>query len=597
MLNRAEFNQLQSRMLSHMARSMYVFYIQPQARQGHSIIDPIDLSNKLISNSMAMPCSPTIYDIEAALNELEQNGLIRRLNPNLPWQNASIVLPLFARELANVPQPPFRMFASWEPGPGFKDTALLAGLAEFSYRDHELRTFINYWMTTTSEQTQSSWERAFIKRLLKMRSAAEMSSLRPNRRSYNRDYSQRDNRRSNSKYSPARSQDKFARPNDAYMNYGNNRGAGFGNTAAGGFDKAVGAGFDHGRGAGFDKAVGAGLDYGRGVGFSNAASRDFGNGAEDGMVKNRDGSYGNGQALRFGAGQDGQRGFSNYQGSGMDAPALNGYQSQFNGQNFDADIYQNPADEMNGSLQSVPIHSAQHTTSSLTRRVTLKGMMTGKEDYDLTAPGYTEDQLRPNHEPRGYETYTAAQGYSDPNAPSPTQFQNQINFGSPDGFAPPIPQGPASFNQGSAMPPLQEGMMFGDPSSMQGQNFDSDFGNQPSQFNGDFIKELAKEFGSNSAYTHDPSMEQSQQLPQQPQQPQQSLLQPQQPHTQSQHQPPLPHIQSQPQQSTLKSQDQTEAEDNEDVPFYNQDPQARKDKAPAAPSVYIPVDRTKLKLD
>ena len=130
MLNRAEFNQLQSQTLSHMARSMYVFYIQPQVRQGHSLIDPVDLSRKLISSSMAMPCNPTIYDIEIALNELEQHGLIHRLNQAQPWQNASIILPLFARELAFVPQPPFTMVASWQPGPGFKDAALLAGLAD-----------------------------------------------------------------------------------------------------------------------------------------------------------------------------------------------------------------------------------------------------------------------------------------------------------------------------------------------------------------------------------------------------------------------------------------------------------------------------------
>lgn len=518
MLNRAEFNQLQSRMLSHMARSMYVFYIQPQARQGHNIIDPIDLSNKLISNSMAMPCSPTVYDIEEALNELEQNSLIRRLNPNLPWQNASIILPLFARELTHVPQPPFRMFASWQPGPGFRDAALLAGLAEFSYKDQELRTFINYWMTTTSEQTQSSWERAFIKRLLKMRSAAEMSSLRPTRRNYHRDYSQR--------------------------------------------------GKQHG---------------------INASNNQLQNGAP--MQGGSDAFSGAGGAGSIGS-------------PTSPANGVGGYQSQFNGQEFDVSAFKNSADDINPAMQSVPVRTAQSTTSSLTRRVTLKGMMTGKEDYEITAPGYTEEQRNTSNAPQGYETYTTASGYSDPSAPSLNQYQSPSGFGAPDPYAAPMQPGPAGFNHDQ----MQGTQMFGDPTASQGQNFDADFGNQPSQFNSDFLKELASEFGPNSTHAYDPSMDQQRfaapqsqptQLPQyqsamQPQE-QQQLHPQQQQQLRPQQQPITPQgTQQQAYGAPTQSQADAQASDDEDVPFYNQPP---KPADPSAPAAYIPVDRSKLKLD
>lgn len=536
MLNRAEFNQLQSQTLSHMARSMYVFYIQPQVRQGHSLIDPVDLSRKLISSSMAMPCNPTIYDIEIALNELEQHGLIHRLNQAQPWQNASIILPLFARELAFVPQPPFTMVASWQPGPGFKDAALLAGLADFSYQEQELRSFINYWMGTTTMRTQSAWERAFIKRLLKMRSAVEMGSMHQRRRSYVKDYKDRGSNANNS---------------NASFNNGN---------------------FNHG----------------------------------------------------------------NFNGDG-----LNGGFS--------------PA------MQSIPERHAPYTTSSLTKRVTLKSIMTGKEDYEITAPGYTADAYKQaGHS--GYETYTAAQGYSGQTAPAPSNSNcmGPSNFGNPSEQLPP--------NNGPYGTPVQNNGPYGNPGqnngqfSKQGQNYvpsnnammypssteqyipiqssdnpnevgsqyaadgysmaaaaqptapqqisDSSFYpqqaprdpaardlssqlNQPSQFNADFLQQLKHEFGSNSSHTYDPALDDAyqQQAAANATTATKSSMATSVANSRATMNAPS---EQQPHASGYvpASHGKTSSNEDEDVPFYNQapNPSTRSDK-------YIPIDRSKLKLD
>lgn len=555
MLNRAEFNQLQSQTLSHMARSMYVFYIQPQVRQGHTLIDPVDLSRKLISSSMAMPCNPTVYDIEIALNELEQHGLIHRLNQALPWQNASIILPLFARELAFVPQPPFTMVASWQPGPGFKDAALLAGLADFSYQEQELRSFINYWMGTTTMRTQSAWERAFIKRLLKMRSAAEMGSMHQRRRSYVKDYKDRGRNANN---------------NNANFNNSNFNGDGF-------------------HGGGF----------------------------------NGDGFYGGG--------------FS---------PAM----------------------------QPIPERQAPYTTSSLTKRVTLKSIMTGKEDYEITAPGYTADAYKhAGHS--GYETYTAAQGYSGQRAPAPSNsnYMGHTNFGNPSEQLPPNngsyghlrqntisyghpEQNKSPYNQlgqnnvsgenatmqpslgdqyipiqsgvnpygqdaqysASSMPPATEPMapqQISDASFYPQQapreqaqgDLASSF-HQPSQFNAAFLQQLKQEFGSNSSHSYDPALDEAYQqyaAAHSSSTTSQEYMATGNAHNKVASSPTGDDIdkadtgngRSSEQQANANvyvplSKAMTSSNDDEDVPFYNHEPKptTRTDK-------YIPIDRSKLKLD
>ena len=68
-LNQAEIQQLQSNQLSHMARSLYILYLQPLARKQEIIIDLAALSPILTSYSSIAPCYPDLRLIEGTLDE------------------------------------------------------------------------------------------------------------------------------------------------------------------------------------------------------------------------------------------------------------------------------------------------------------------------------------------------------------------------------------------------------------------------------------------------------------------------------------------------------------------------------------------------
>lgn len=176
MLNRAEFTQLQSTLLSHMARTLYIFYIQPIARSGQLIVDPIAMTKQLISISSYAPCNPSLKDVEQALLELEQINLIKRAPGTISWQGAHVILPLFVMETNFVPNRPFQMFPSWQPSASYPTVALQAGLIDYHYQDHELQSFISFWITRTLSRNQQAWERSFVMRLLKVRSAQTVKS-------------------------------------------------------------------------------------------------------------------------------------------------------------------------------------------------------------------------------------------------------------------------------------------------------------------------------------------------------------------------------------------------------------------------------------
>lgn len=176
MLNRAEFAQLQSTLLSHMARTLYIFYIQPIARSGQMIVDPIAMTKQLISISSYAPCNPSLKDVEQALLELEQINLIKRAPGTISWQGAHVILPLFVMETNFVPSRPFQMFPSWQPSASYPTVALQAGLIDYHYQDHELQSFISFWITRTLSRNQQAWERSFVMRLLKVRSAQTVKS-------------------------------------------------------------------------------------------------------------------------------------------------------------------------------------------------------------------------------------------------------------------------------------------------------------------------------------------------------------------------------------------------------------------------------------
>lgn len=176
MLNRAEFSQLQSTLLSHLARTLYIFYIQPQARVKEVILDPIELTKQLISISTFAPCNPTLSDIDHALNELEQLNLIKRASDASSWQNAPITLPLFAQEINYIPGRAFQMYPSWLPSATYRSVALQAGLVDYDYQEQELQQFISFWLTRTVTRNQQGWERSFALRLLKVRSSQTVSA-------------------------------------------------------------------------------------------------------------------------------------------------------------------------------------------------------------------------------------------------------------------------------------------------------------------------------------------------------------------------------------------------------------------------------------
>lgn len=76
MLNQAEFLQLKSSYLSHMARTLYVFYLKPEVIKGHNQINLVELTSKLASLSPNFPIHPSSEQVSAALDELEKLKLV-----------------------------------------------------------------------------------------------------------------------------------------------------------------------------------------------------------------------------------------------------------------------------------------------------------------------------------------------------------------------------------------------------------------------------------------------------------------------------------------------------------------------------------------
>lgn len=180
MLNRTEFTQLQSTALSHMARTLYVFYLQPQGRRGLLQVDPIALTKVLVSFSTYAPCTPSLSDVEHALEELEHLNLIAREDKHGVWQNARISLPCFTFETTEIPSRPFLMYPSWQPSASLGTIALQSGLSDYNYQDAELQAFVNFWLRRKVKRSQQAWERSFVSRLLQIRSAQASGSYRSN---------------------------------------------------------------------------------------------------------------------------------------------------------------------------------------------------------------------------------------------------------------------------------------------------------------------------------------------------------------------------------------------------------------------------------
>jgi len=103
------------------------------------------------------------------LDELEKTGLIKKTDPDAPWQGNTFVLPLFIKEVEELPSKPFYMTSSWRPTATFHEACVLCGLAESTFTEAELKAFTSYWASKHESRNQVAWERAFAQRLLRLR--------------------------------------------------------------------------------------------------------------------------------------------------------------------------------------------------------------------------------------------------------------------------------------------------------------------------------------------------------------------------------------------------------------------------------------------
>ena len=170
-MNALELKHLTAGSLSHIARSLYAFFLRPRAERGISRVTLNEASNYLKCSSDAFPTSSDLRIASLALSELEQAGFIRRTDPSKDWDDSELELPLYTAELRSVPQKPFPMTASWRPGPSFPEACRACGLEDPAFEEQELTAFAVYWSSRPESRSQFAWERAFAQRLMRSRSA------------------------------------------------------------------------------------------------------------------------------------------------------------------------------------------------------------------------------------------------------------------------------------------------------------------------------------------------------------------------------------------------------------------------------------------
>ncbi len=168
-MNPVELRYLSAPNLSHIAKSLYIFYLRPLAVQNQCIIDITSIINYLFCSSKYFPTQPNFAVAEKCLDELEEAGLVKHTAAQ--WHGAEFTLPLYARDSETLPKTPFEMTVTWEPSSGFHSTALMCGLEDSSFTPTELNAFRSYWAGRSEKRNQTSWERAFALRLLKGREA------------------------------------------------------------------------------------------------------------------------------------------------------------------------------------------------------------------------------------------------------------------------------------------------------------------------------------------------------------------------------------------------------------------------------------------
>ncbi|MGN0895094.1 MAG: DnaT-like ssDNA-binding domain-containing protein [Succinivibrio sp.] len=172
-MNASELKKLNSRSLSHIARSLYILLLRKKAEQNQNIIDLVEIADYLYSDSKYFKTSSSLELAILVLNELESQGLVARASDcsDASWQGCTFTLPLFIEDSRDLPSMPFSMKTSWRPSSSFAQCCVLCGLSDPSFTQSELTAFTSYWAGRHEMRNQIAWERAFALRLLKSRSA------------------------------------------------------------------------------------------------------------------------------------------------------------------------------------------------------------------------------------------------------------------------------------------------------------------------------------------------------------------------------------------------------------------------------------------
>lgn len=169
-MNSVEIQKLSDYRISHLSKSLYVFYLTDLVQKGINVIDLASVASYLFSSSQSFPTNANLETAVLCLDELEKFSLIKKVKQTDNWQGCIFTLPLYSVQVeGNVPSRAFTLDDKWTPSENFKNSALLCGLEDYSYTKAELKSFISYWNNRQEFRNQSGWERTFATRLLRQR--------------------------------------------------------------------------------------------------------------------------------------------------------------------------------------------------------------------------------------------------------------------------------------------------------------------------------------------------------------------------------------------------------------------------------------------
>ena len=182
MITSSQFDALNSRFVSHVCRSLFIFEIEPQAdSSGRYVIDYNRLTQELsvFNPEGELYFKPSEDNITRYLKQLLEINLIS-INENqadLIEKNQSfhgitinIVQKKFSGEIpSNQNIPPeaiFPMSENWYPSPRFSELSRTAMLVNNSYSDEDLAEFRSYWMSRPAMRCSAFiWDQKFISHL------------------------------------------------------------------------------------------------------------------------------------------------------------------------------------------------------------------------------------------------------------------------------------------------------------------------------------------------------------------------------------------------------------------------------------------------